>query len=140
MVQKSNALQTRISKPKNSTFRAIRNRVNQGMTVIIIKYNFIIYWLLVYFAVLNTYSDKTPSSTLSLSISSVVLELEAVSARLSLKLWSSASRLSGTNDGVMLSAAAAAIRPPRLFWGCCCCGSHNGVALLGLKLDGFFLV
>ena len=136
MVQKSNALETRISKPKNSTFRAIRNRVNRGMTVIIIKYNFIIYWLLVYFAVLNTYSDKTPSSTLSLSISSVVLELEAVSARLSLKLWSSASRLSGTNDGVMLSAAAT--RPPRLFWGCC--GSHNGVALLGLKLDGFFLV
>ena len=135
MVQKSNALETRISKPKNSTFRAIRNRVNRGMTVIIIKYNFIIYWLLVYFAVLNTYSDKTPSSTLSLSISSVVLELEAVSARLSLKLWSSASRLSGTNDGVMLSAAAT--RPLRLFWGCC--GSHNGV-LLGLKLDGFFLV
>ena len=138
MVQKSNALETRISKPKNSTFSAIRNHVNRGMTVIIIKYNFIIYWLLVYFAVLNTYSDKTPSSTLSLSISSVVLELEAVSARLSLKLWSSASRLSGTNDGVMLSAAAAT-RPPRLFWGCCC-GSHNGVALLGLKLDGFFLV
>ena len=57
--------------------------------------------------------------------------MEAVSARLSLKLWSSASRLSGTNDGVMLSTKAEAVL--RL-----CCGGHHNV-LLGLKVDGFSL-